>query len=180
MSAQPSTTAPVSAIPPGSWEIEPNAGHLRFQARGMFGLATVKGTFGTYDGELVADHAGASGELRIHASALDTGNNKRDTHLRSPDFFDVETHPTVTFTLTDIAATVDGALQAAGTLKIRDNTLALTTPLTVEIQGDKLHLRTTISVDRAAAGLGWSKMGMIKGPAHLDAHVVLSQRDAAH
>jgi polyisoprenoid-binding protein YceI len=179
MSTQSSAAAPATAIPAGHWEVEPGSGNLQFRSRGMFGLAAVKGTFGAYEGELIVDPAGASGELRIQATTLDTGNERRDTHLRSADFFDVDTHPVVTFTLTDVAVGADGALEASGVLKIRTNTLPVTAPLTAETDGEKLHLKTAISVDRAAAGVGWSKLGMIKGPAHLDAHVVLVQRSAA-
>jgi polyisoprenoid-binding protein YceI len=142
----------------------------------MFGLAPVKGTFGTVDGELTVDTSGARGELRITAATLDTRNSKRDKHLRSADFFHAEQHPTIVFTLTDITHGPGDDLLATGVLRIRDNTLEITTPLAVTAHDDHLHLSTEISVDRTAAGLGWSKLGMIQGQAHLHAEVVLARQ----
>lgn len=133
----------------------------------------MKGKFGSYDGDLTIDDQGARGELRIQADTLDTGNAKRDTHLRSADFFEVDAHPTVTFTLTGVTPSADGGLTATGILKIRENTLEVSAPLTVSAHEDHLHLDTDISVDRAAAGVGWSKMGMIQGKAHLHAKLTL-------
>jgi polyisoprenoid-binding protein YceI len=66
-----------------------------------------------------------------------------------------------------------------GSLKIRQNTLELSAPLTVSPLGDdRLVLETRLPVDRAAAGVGWSKMGMIKGEAELHAKVTLERRQA--
>jgi polyisoprenoid-binding protein YceI len=166
------TTAP-SALPIGTWRVDPTAGELAFRARGMFGLATVKGTFSDYEGELTVDPDGARGELRISATTLNTGNARRDAHLRSADFFDVEHHPTVTFTLTSVHVDTSDRLLGTGDLKIAENSLEITSPITATTDADHLHLDTEISVDRAAAGVGWSKLGMIQGQAHLRARVVL-------
>jgi polyisoprenoid-binding protein YceI len=139
----------------------------------MFGLVPVSGTFGEFEGELRADESGAQGELRIAAASLDTKNAKRDTHLRSPDFFDVEQSPTVTFTLSNIEQS-DAGPAVHGTLEIRQSSLDISAPLTVSPLGDdRLVLETSLAVDRAAAGVGWSKLGMIKGAAQLNARVTL-------
>ena len=166
--------APVSELPAGVWRVDPASSELGFRSRGMFGLVSVKGTFGEYEGELSVDGAGARGELRIRAASLDTGNVKRDTHLRSGDFFDVQNHDTLTFLLAGVAPASDGGLELTGALRIRDNSLEVGAPLeVVSALADRLTLRTTLSVDRAAAGVGWSKAGMIKGPAHLSAALTL-------
>jgi polyisoprenoid-binding protein YceI len=173
MTTHHSQTPAPAALPTGTWRVDPAAGELAFRARGMFGLVPVKGSFGAYDGELTVDPDGAHGELRITATTLDTGNAKRDAHLRSADFFDVEHHPTVTFTLTSVHVDADDRLLATGDLRIAENSTEITTPITATSHEDHLHLETEISVDRAAAGVGWSKMGMIQGQAHLRARIVL-------
>lgn len=173
------TTATITTLPTGTWHVNAGASEANFRARGMFGLAAVKGTFKTTEGDLIVDAAGANGELRIQAASLDTKNKKRDEHLRSADFFDAVNSPTVRFILAGVAPATDGTLVISGTLQIRDNKLKIAAPLTVtEIGSDRLRLHTTLSVDRDEAGVGWSKMGMIKGKAHLDVTVELV-RDAA-
>lgn len=170
--AEHTTLTTTTALPTGTWRVDPSSGELSFGARGMFGLVSVRGTFGDYGGELTVGRDGAEGELRIQAGSLDTKNARRDTHLRSADFFDVENHPTVRFILSSIGDGADG-VTATGVLQIRENRLPITVPLSITHHEDHLHLATSITVDRAAAGVGWSKMGMIKGPAHLSADVAL-------
>lgn len=172
------TDESTTGLPLGVWRVDPNAGELKFSARGMFGLARVRGTFGIFDGTLTVKPDGASGQLQIQSTTLDTGNARRDTHLRSADFFDVEAHPTVTFELTAIKQAPAGAVTITGVLRIRDNELVVEAPAEMSITDpERITLSTHLEVDRAAAGVGWSKMGMIKGPADLSAQITLI-RDA--
>jgi polyisoprenoid-binding protein YceI len=170
------TDATLTELPTGTWQVDAAASELGFGARGMFGLVPVHGHFGEFAGTLTVDAGGPRGELKIQAASLDTHNAKRDEHLRGADFFDVEAHPTVTFELTSVSSGSDGALTFSGVLRIRENALAVTAPVTAAADGtDRLTLTTAIDVDRAAAGVGWSKLGMIKGKAHLSAKVALTK-----
>jgi polyisoprenoid-binding protein YceI len=174
-------TTPTSAapLPAGTWQVDSGKSTLTFKARGMFGLVPVKGAFSDYNGTLTIDDSGAHGVLTVTAASLDTGNAKRDTHLRSEDFFDASNSPTFTFTLKSISPASDGTASASGVLQIRETKLEVTGPLTIDhIDGDRLRLSTSVSVDRDAAGVGWSKMGMIKGQAHLAAAVELVRTSA--
>jgi polyisoprenoid-binding protein YceI len=167
---------PTADLPEGTWHVDPKASTLTFSSRGMFGLVAVHGSFGAYEGELEIDGGDMRGELRIDAATLDTKNEKRDTHLRSADFFHVTVHPTVTFSLTELAPSAQDTLQLNGTLRIRDNELAIHGPVRASLLADdRLRLDTEISVDRTEAGVGWSKMGMIQGKAHLGASIVLAR-----
>jgi polyisoprenoid-binding protein YceI len=167
-----------TTLPTGTWHVDASTSEANFSSRGMFGLARVKGTFAASEGELVVSAAGAHGELRIQAASLDTKNKKRDEHLRSADFFDVINSPVVRFTLADISPAAEGNLIINGTLQIRDNKLPIEAPVeATELSADRLRLHTTVSVDRTQAGVGWSKMGMVQGKAHLDVKLDLV-RDA--
>jgi polyisoprenoid-binding protein YceI len=171
-----SSQSPAVPLPEGTWHVDQSASDLGFKSRGMFGLVPVRGTFRAYDGALEVDAAGARGELRIQAATLDTGNEKRDAHLRSADFFDVDVHPTVTFTLVGLGTSPDGTLTLTGVLRIRDHELPVEAPVQrTQLPDGRVRLHTSISVDRAAAGVGWSRMGMVQGPAHLTATVTLAQ-----
>jgi polyisoprenoid-binding protein YceI len=173
------TGTPTTTLPAGVWRVDPSSSELGFRSRGMFGLVPVKGTFAQYEGELTVDDAGTRGELRIKAATLDTGNGKRDTHLRSSDFFDVDNHETVTFSLTGVEPTTQGGLTLTGVLQIRENSHEFDAPMEVlSTTADRLTLHTDVSVERAAAGVGWSKAGMIKGPAHLNATLTLVRDDS--
>src|SRR3954452_22420088 len=104
-------------LPQGVWRVASSRSEVGFAVKEMWGLRTVRGRFGAYDGSLQVRAGGAAGELRIEADSFDTGNRRRDRHLRSPAFFDVEHHPRIVFTTT--AATVrDGGLTVRGTLAI--------------------------------------------------------------
>jgi polyisoprenoid-binding protein YceI len=165
---------PTADLPDGTWRVDPKASKLTFRSRGVFGLVPVRGSFGDYEGELEVDGRNVRGELRIQAATLDTNNEKRDTHLRSADFFHVTEHPIVTFSLVELVPSAEQTQDLTGTLRIRDNQLRVQAPVEASLlAADRLRLDTKISVDRAAAGVGWSKMGMIQGPAHLGASVVL-------
>jgi polyisoprenoid-binding protein YceI len=165
----------LTQIPAGVWQVDPAASELGFGARGMFGLVPVHGHFRDFAGTLTVDDAGARGELTIQSASLDTHNKKRDTHLRSADFFHVDAHPLATFELTGVTATA-GGVTVAGLLKIRDNALAIEAPAQVSTdEAGRLTIATALEVDRAAAGLGWSKLGMIKGKAKLSALVTLTK-----
>ncbi len=165
-------------LPSGTWRVDPAASEVGFSARGMFGLVPVRGRFGEFDGTLTVDHDTARGELRIQATTLDTRNAKRDAHLRSADFFDIEAHPIVTFALTGAEPAADGAIAITGALRIRDTALPVQVPVQLDAADPtRVTLRTQFSVDRAAAGVGWSKLRMIQGKAHLHASITLTRED---
>src|SRR3954463_1355825 len=116
---QTTTTPTVAArLTDGSWRLDPARSSVAFGVRHFYGLMTVKGEFADYDGTLDLG-ATAAVELTIQATSLDTKLAKRDDHLRSKDFFDVERHPQVRF-MSDRAAfdgdtlRVRGQLHAAG------------------------------------------------------------------
>ncbi len=136
------------------------------------GWLNVRGSFHKYDGQMTVSDDNAHGALAIKAASLDTGNKRRDKHLRSPHFFDAETHETLTFTLLGVAREAAG-LTLRGVLRIKGTELEVTAPLEVERMPDGITLSTALEVDRAEAGVGWSRAGMIKGPAKLSAKLTL-------
>jgi polyisoprenoid-binding protein YceI len=164
-----STTTPqstgVHSIEKTRWRIDPTRSRIEFRTPTFWGLITVKGRFEHYDGTLDLRHEPAV-ELTIDASSLDTNNNKRDTHLRSADFFDVENHPEVRFvsdsaTLDGARLTVSGRLYASGT----------STPLNLDARlrpvGDELEIEAHTSADHRKLGMIHSPLGMIRTPSEL-------------
>src|SRR3954469_5667808 len=121
MSAIPTIPTPVAApIAAGAWRLDPARSSVEFHVRHFYGLMTVKGEFAHYDGTLNLSATPAV-ELTLQAASLDTKMAKRDAHLRSEDFFDVERHPHVRFvsdsaTVEGETLRVRGQLHAAGRL----------------------------------------------------------------
>ena len=162
-----------TALPVGSWRVDERAGQLGFKVKTMWGLSTVKGRFERYEGELEVTPDGARGTLRIDAASLNTKNRKRDTHLRSADFFNVEQHPTVSFGLRS-ATSGSPLLTVKGDLEVAAKPVSLEFPVALErLDGDRARLVGEVSVTRDQAGLTWNRMGMIGEVADLSADVVL-------
>ncbi len=86
-----------------TWKIDPSHSVLEFRVRHLF--SKVGGTFHDWSGTIEFDGEHITKgkvEVEIQAASIDTRNEKRDAHLRTPDFFDVEKYPTLRFVSTEI------------------------------------------------------------------------------
>ena len=117
----------------GAWDIDPVHSDVSFSIRHMM-VSKVRGRFAGFSGEIItgADPTASSVRADIDASSIDTGNEQRDAHVRSADFFDVGTHPTWTYRSTGVRAD-GGDLVVDGELTIKGVTRPV--PLTLEING---------------------------------------------
>ena len=114
----------------GTYSIDPAHSSIAFVARHAM-IAKVRGTFDKYTSTLVldGDHPEqSSAEVSIDVSSVDTRDANRDAHLKSPDFFDVEKHPQMTFTSTKVELVDDQTVNITGDLTIRDVTKPVTIP----------------------------------------------------
>ena len=116
-------TTTLTAIPgyvAGTWSIDPVHSETGFTARHMM-VSKVRGKFRTFSGEIVTgdDPLGSSVTAEIDLTSIDTGSEQRDAHVRSADFFEVETYPTMTYRSTGVrrdggAYILDGELTLKG------------------------------------------------------------------
>jgi polyisoprenoid-binding protein YceI len=157
---------PVDAIGAGRWVLDPAGSSVRFHQRTMWGLVKVKGTFTDVRGAGEIDADGAvTGHVEIGTGSIDTGHHKRDGHLRSADFFDVDRHPVLTATIhratlgEGIEVSVGGQLEVVG----QPTPLAFTGGLT-EVSADAVTVEAATTFEREAVGIGWNKLGMMRGP----------------
>jgi polyisoprenoid-binding protein YceI len=106
----------------GTWTIDPTHSGFEFSARHAM-VATVRGRFNVVRGTLTIDPddpTRSAGEVELAAGSIDTGDDRRDGHLKSPDFLDVEQHPTLGFRTTRAAAGADpDSFRLWGELTIR-------------------------------------------------------------
>ena len=123
MSTTTSASSATTTIPgyiAGTWTIDPVHSDVSFAVRHMM-VSKVRGTFHGVSGTIVTadDPAQSSVTADVDVSSIDTGNEQRDEHIRSADFFEVATYPTMTFRSTGVAgpgdrATVEGELTLHG------------------------------------------------------------------
>jgi polyisoprenoid-binding protein YceI len=135
-----------------------------FQVRHI--VTNVGGKFNDFTGTIQVDRAkpeSSSVEFTIQAASINTNEPKRDEHLRSADFFDVTSHPTLTFKSTSIKANGKDAWLVTGDLTMRGVTKQVTLPVTFLGEGkdpwgnEKMGFETGITVNRKDYGINWNK-----------------------
>lgn len=153
------------AVETGTWQLDTVASTVGIKHKTMWGLVTVKGSFGAVSGqgEVRADGS-AVGTITLTVASLDTKNAKRDTHLKGADFFDADNHPEITFAVRSAELRDGDKVHVVGQLTARGISRPQT--LTARLTGadaDALTLDAEFSVDRDHFGLGWNQLGMIRG-----------------
>jgi polyisoprenoid-binding protein YceI len=131
-----STSTTATGIPgyvAGTWNIDPVHSEVGFSVRHMM-VSKVRGRFTTFSGQLVTgeDPLNSSVNAEIDLASITTGNDQRDAHIKSADFFEVETYPTMTYRSTGVRLdggdyVLDGELTLKGVTK--------SVPLTLELNG---------------------------------------------
>jgi len=128
-------------------------------------ITTVKGRFGQLEGTVTKGEDGWAAEVSIDAASVDTRVQQRDDHLRSPDFFDVENHPKITFRSTSVGrfSAPGDSFSVTGELTI----LGTTRPVTLDVTyngagkdpwgGERLSFDASAKIDRRDFGLTWNQ-----------------------
>jgi polyisoprenoid-binding protein YceI len=166
-----------SSAPP-RWAVDPQKSSVEFAVKTFWGLATVRGRFERFDGGYDAGPAGQSIELTIDAGSLETGNGKRDEHLRSADFFHIADHPQVRFTSTCVRETGDGTLHVEGGLEAAGVVVPLQFEAVMRHVGKELEVEAAPTVDPRRFGMSSGQLGMIRPPARLHITARLSEATA--
>ena len=115
-------------IPAGTYTIDPTHSRIGFSARHAM-VTKVRGSFNEFEGSgsFDADNpANSNLTLTITAASIDTRNEDRDAHLKSNDFFDMETYPEINFTSTSVEQIDDENFRVTGDLTIKDVTKSVT------------------------------------------------------
>src|SRR5512135_644304 len=116
-----------------TWNFDLVHSSINFHARHLM-VSKVHGRFTKWDGLLELDPEDPTRsriEVTIDAASIDTQEAKRDAHLRSADFLDVENFPTLTFKATKITKKGDDRFELVGDLTIR----GVTRPVTLDVEG---------------------------------------------
>jgi polyisoprenoid-binding protein YceI len=180
---RPQTVVPTMekqrAAAPTRWSADADRSSVDFAVRTFWGLLTVRGHFDRFDGSYEVGPEGARIELMIDADSIDTGNAKRDAHLRSTDFFAAAEHPQVRFTSTRVRDVGDGTLRVEGELRAAGKVVALELDATVaHLRDGRLEMEATTAIDQRRLGMSSGLLGMIRPPATLHVKALLTDTAA--
>jgi polyisoprenoid-binding protein YceI len=147
-----------------TWKLDKAHSEVSFAVKHMM-ISTVRGRFKNFDADVELDPArleSAKVTARIESASIDTNEEKRDGHLRSPDFLDSEKFPQLVFTTTKITRSGED-VEVTGKLKIKDQEHPVT--LKGEVTGPgkdpwgqtKLGVSLSGEIDREQWGLTWNQ-----------------------
>jgi polyisoprenoid-binding protein YceI len=149
-----------------TWEIDPSHSSVEFSVRHMM-VSNVRGQFTKFTGAVEVDPsapAGASVKATIEAASVDTGNEKRDEHLRGADFFEVAKYPQITFVSKQIQAAGDKKWKLTGALTMH----GVTKDVVLDVEGPSGEIkdpwgktrtgaRATGTINRKDFGIAFAK-----------------------
>ena len=146
------------------WALDPTHSELAFKVRHMM-ITNVKGEFRKFDGSLLtegSDFTKSSIDVTIDASSIFTNEDKRDGHLKSGDFFDVENYPTLSFQGKSFKKLYDDEYKLKGVLTIKG--VSKEVELDVEFGGinkdpwgnEKAGFSVEGKINRKDFGLNWN------------------------
>lgn len=165
----------IAAGPAMDWQVDASHTEVSFEVRHFF--TPVTGKFEAFEIDLNFDPAApqsAHVSAVIQIASIDTDNDRRNAHLRTPDFFDAETYPTMTFESASVREVAPNQYVATGDLKIKDVTRRIDLPITLlgvaEVPNQDGSMRNIASfsaeltVDRRDFGVGtgsWAETAVV-------------------
>ncbi len=163
-----STTAPRAADESGSYAIDPVHSTVMFKVKHL-DTSWFYGNFAEMSGTVdfdSADPSKCSMVMEVPAESINSGNDKLDQHLRSPDFFDVKQFPVLGFRSTKVEANGDGTYKVTGDFVMH----GVTKSITVEVEhvgssdsrmGKKVGFHTQFTIDRTDYGVSYGADGAL-------------------
>jgi polyisoprenoid-binding protein YceI len=160
----------------GDWTLDPSRSTVALRSKSVWGLVAVKGVFRDVTGAGTISASGeVSGTITVAAASVDTKVAKRDTHLRSADFFDSDNHPSIVFRVDQVQPAATG-VKVSGTLTVRGQTRPLTFDAAVSVPEDgELWLDADVHVNRSDFGLNWNQLGMSSVHNTITIHAVFTR-----
>jgi polyisoprenoid-binding protein YceI len=157
-----STAVEIPGYVAGTWAIDPVHSEVSFTVRHMM-VSKVRGRFDTFEGTIVtgADPLSSSVTASVDLSSVNTGQEQRDAHIRSADFFEVEKHPFMTFASTGVTPDGDRFL-LVGDLTLKGVTKSVTFKLDVNgfgpdaYGGTRVGFSATTEISRGDFGVNFN------------------------
>jgi polyisoprenoid-binding protein YceI len=164
MATQLDTERGILRVPTGTWTVDPVHSSVEFRVKHMM-ISTVRGRFRDFEGTIEAapDYHDSSVRGTVDAASIDTNDERRDGHLRSADFFDVETYPTISFESTAIEHVDGGNYRVRGNLTMHGETRSIEVEATVHgvtrdpAGKDRVGAEVRGTLSRSDFGLRWQQ-----------------------
>ena len=156
--------SPTAASAAKEYNIDVSHSTLGFAIKHL-GIGITRGSFGTFEGNIVLDpndYSSFQAMASIDAASIDTKNDARDKHLRSPDFFDVEAHPDIHFESTGLqkkgsGTVLNGKLTMKGVTRSVSIPVEISGPVNSPFGGSVIAIRGQFQLNRQDYGIKWSK-----------------------
>ena len=148
-----------------SWQIDSAHSEIQFTVRHMM-ISKVRGRFETFSGTVAYDEANPTNttvDITIDTNSINTREGQRDGHLRSPDFFNTELYPAITFQSTQVEQTAENKGKLIGNLTIRDVTKEVALDVTFEGKAQSpwgttsVGFSATTKINRKDFNLTWNQ-----------------------
>jgi len=138
-----------SLSPAATWTLDPAHTSVQFSVRHLM-VSTVRGAFGKVTGTVQADEKDVTRskiQATIDAASIDTRIEKRDMHLKSPEFLDVAKYPTITFVSKKIEQVGPGRFKVIGDLTLH----GVTREVSLDVEGPTPEIKDPRGMVRAGA-----------------------------
>jgi polyisoprenoid-binding protein YceI len=162
----------------GAWTLDGARTSVGLSSKSVWNLVKVKGRFTRVTGAAAISATGeVNGTLTVEAASVDTGNKKRDDHLRSADFFDAAKYPDISASVSSVTLSGDGEdATFSGTLTVRDQTRPVTISGKVSAQGaDAIALDAELPVNRGDYGMSFNQLNMMSLDNIITIHAVFAK-----
>lgn len=166
--------AATTPLPTGTWKVDPVHSSVEFQVKHL-GIATVKGQFKEFEGTLEIGEDGARASGSVEVASVDTREPQRDAHLRSADFFEVESFPRIEFASTAIRPLEQDEFEIDADLTIHGVTRPVTLKAAFEGAETDPQGNDRVGVS-ASAQINRSQFGMKFNAALGSGNVVVSDK----
>jgi polyisoprenoid-binding protein YceI len=159
------TQAGMIRVPAGTWKVDPAHSSVGFKIRHLM-IANVRGHFSEFEGTVEAaedDPVNSRAWGSVKVASISTGDPQRDEHLRSPDFFDAERYPEITFESSRVRHVAGGTYEVAGDLTIKGVTREVEFDATVEGTAidpwgvERVGISVRGTINRTDFGLTWQQ-----------------------
>ena len=157
-----STITP-DTIQTGTYNIDPSHSNVGFAVRHM-GIATVRGSFKKFEGTVEAADDALTLSGTVEVATIDTGDENRDGHLQSPEFFDAAQFPQITFTSTGTEQAGEGQVKLTGDITIKGTTKPIELVGEIGENGEdpwgnqRVGFEVEGKIDRREFGLDWNQV----------------------
>ena len=141
-------TESITAVPAGTWNADPVHSHVAFEVT-YAGVNTFRGSFGDYSATLADGRLEGSAKV----ASLDVKDEQLKGHMQTPDFFDAERFPEITFSATDLDK---GELTIKGVTRPVELTGTISAPNVDPFGRERVGLRLETTIDRNDFGVSWN------------------------